>query len=164
MRSRRFVGVLLFALGFGSAFLMRLPSTQAASRERVIQGNLKYIVGDRGDFQLIYPKPNKNDVFVVVGRNLGKASQRRVSWHRGKLSFTKEQRTSLTIFSLTPVMKVTAQFENPCGPPVLCPFPDEPPRGPIPPRPTLSEEQLALDKSDLAFLGPDLGPERPPRF
>src|SRR5262245_56042799 len=161
MRSRRFAGILLFALGFGSAVVMRIPSTQAASREGVVEGNLKYILSDRGDFQLIYSKPNKSDIYVAVGRNLLKASERRAALHRGKITFVKEQRKSLTIFRLTPVMRVTAQFSNPCGPPELCPFPPDP----EPPRPgprPFGDQEIALDQYNFEFLGPDLA--RQPGF
>jgi len=131
---------------------MKLPSTQAASKEGVVEGNLKFVNGERGDFQLIYSKPNKSDIFVAVG--LG--SQKQATWHRGKITFTKEQRKSLTIFRLTPVMKVTAQFANPCDAPELCPFPPDPEPRPGPgPRP-FSDEELAFDRSILTFLGPDL--------
>lgn len=151
MPNRWLAGVLLFALGFGSAMMMKVPSTQAASKEGVVEGNLRFVNGERGDFQLIYSKPNKSDIFVAVA--LG--AQRQATWQRGKVAFTKEQRKSLTIFRLTPVMKVTAQFANPCDSPELCPFPPDPEPRPGPgPRP-FSEEELAFNRSILAFLGPD---------
>ena len=43
MSRRWLAGAFLFALGFGSALLVKLPEADAAAKEEVVAGTLKYV-------------------------------------------------------------------------------------------------------------------------
>ena len=70
MKAHWLAGAVLFALGFGSAFLVKLPSADAAdtaAKELAIEGTpLKYVDGQ--DFKLIYPPGGKTEYLVATVR------------------------------------------------------------------------------------------------
>lgn len=142
MTTRWLAGAVLFALGFGSALLVRLPAADAAVKEEVVEGTLKYIDGE--DFRLKYPPGGKTDYLVAVARKPGApAPNPQVSYKVGEAVFSKKDLQSLTVFQVkplilwqaaSPAVKAAAAAVRPgrtirCGhPQIYCPLP--PPPGP----------------------------------
>ena len=144
MSGRWLAGAFLFALGFGSAFLTRLPAADAAAKEEVVAGTLKYV--DDKDFKLIYPPGGKTDYLVAALRKPGtKAADPQVSYKTGEAVFSKKDLQSLTVYEVKPLIQwqsgpsparktAAAAAFGPgrtirCGiPQVYCPLP--PPPGP----------------------------------
>lgn len=153
MSKRWLSGVLLFALGFGSAALVQLPSIHAAAKEVVIEGNLKYVDGN--ELQLIYPKPNKNDNYLAIvprKKKSDRSSGPQISFQTGKASFSKEDKEGMIIYRLTPVVIVKNNVTKPCNDPaVLCPLPPEP----LPP-PTFRQPSTQIAESfSYQFVKPE---------
>jgi hypothetical protein len=126
MSTRWLYGVLLFAFGFGSALLMRLPAADAAAKEGVIEGGLKYV--DGADFQLIHAAGDKNEYLVVVSRTpvSGTDLQPRVAYETEQAHISRERLQSLTIYRLVPLVRTLDRDIRKCRP-GLCPVPPEPP-------------------------------------
>jgi hypothetical protein len=150
MSTRWLPGILLFALGFGSAVLVRLPeadAADAAAEEGVVEGNLKFI--DGADFRLVYPPGGKTDYLIVVSRKSGtvKDSPPRISYHTGAAAFAKKDLQNVTVYHVKPLVIWTSGAETSgvekagaekasarrvgvfrCGSgPFLCPLPPIPP-------------------------------------
>ena len=146
MSTRWLSGVLLFALGFGTALLARLPEAGAASGQGVVSGSLKYING--ADFQLVYPPGGKASYLVVVSRKPGTVkalSEPQVAYKSGSAAYSKQNLDSLTIFEARPLAIWKGGDVIHCGDgPVQCILP------PPPPPPWLSYTFL---KSGAAPLG-----------
>lgn len=143
MFTRWLAGTLLFALGFGSALLTRLPVAGAASAEGVVEGSdLKYI--DGADLlQLINPSGGKTDFLVALSRKpaAAKVSGPQVSYVAGSASFSKKDLQSLAVYQVTPLIGWKSGSEKRgvakagetrlgvfrCGRPSICTLPPPPP-------------------------------------
>ena len=128
MKTRWLAGTLLFAFGFGSALLVRLPSADASSTQGVVDGTLKYIDGEDA-FELIYPPGETTDYFVVAARDPEAAQQPGVTYKTGGATFSKKGLRSLTVLRLTPLIVWKEDQDTlRCGNfPVLCVLPPPPP-------------------------------------
>ena len=109
MIARWLTGAILFVLGFGSAFLLRLPAADATGREVAVEGTtLKYIDGE--DFRLKYPAGGTADYLVAVVRNPGtSAAEAQISHKVGEAVFSKKDLQSLTVFQVKPLITLQPQ-------------------------------------------------------
>lgn len=126
MSTRWLAGLSLFVLGFGSASLVTLSAVGAASKEGVVEGNLKYI--DSDDFRLVYPSGGKNDYLVVVSRKPGtvKEPTPNISYATGLVRISKKGLQSLVVYKPIIIWKGDV---GRCGqgPFWWCPLPPPPP-------------------------------------
>jgi hypothetical protein len=148
MFTRWLAGTLLFALGFGSALLTRLPAADAASAEGVVEGSdLRYVDGTDA-LQLINPSGGKTDFLVALSRKpeAAKESGPQVSYVTGSASFSKKDLQSLAVYQVTPLIGWKSGAEKSgtakggaaksgetrlgvfrCGRPYICVLPPPPP-------------------------------------
>ncbi|HWN40661.1 MAG TPA: hypothetical protein VNW71_00480 [Thermoanaerobaculia bacterium] len=116
MSRRWLAGAFLFALGFGSAFLTKLPAADAAAKEVVVAGTLKYV--DDKDFKLIYPPGGKTDYLVAVSRKPGTAAANpQVAYKTGEAVFAKKNLQSLTVYEVKPLIQWQSAPQGATGPP-----------------------------------------------
>lgn len=109
MSGRWLAGAFLFALGFGSALLVKLPAADAAAaakeeKEEVVAGTLKYVDGK--DFKLTYPPGGKTEYLVAAVRKPGtKDAGPQVSSKTGEAVFSKKDLQILTVFEVKPLIQ-----------------------------------------------------------
>ena len=106
MKARWLAGAVLFALGFGSAFLVRLPAADAAAREVAIEGTpLKYVDGQ--DFRVRVPAGVKTEYLIAVARKpgAGVTLEPQISARTGEAVFAKKGLQTLTVFEVKPLIQ-----------------------------------------------------------
>jgi hypothetical protein len=125
MSKRWVAGVLLFALGFGSAFLVRLGSAEAqgTSSGEAEKGSLRYTVGNEFTLTNI----SKNKAYLAVARGKG-GNEPQLLNKFGAAVFSKKD--PVYVYRLTPVGVWGEARFRPCHDWELCPVPQ-----PIPPPP-----------------------------
>jgi hypothetical protein len=131
MSIRRLAAVLLFPLGFCSAFLVRSQAADVTAREGTIVGKLRY--KETGtDFQLIRPADDQVSYLVVVAAK-GNDATPRVAYPSGDLTIRKADARSVGIYQVIPLatVRIGSPFSNAlkCRP-AYCPLPPDP--GPLP--------------------------------
>ena len=145
MKHRWLAGIVLFSLGFGSAFLMRLTAADTPPKEGIVEGQLKFVDGAE-TFSLTDGAGGKG-YLIVVTRNVGvlQGGEPLVSYKKGAAAVAKKDLQTLGIYRLTPAGVWQSGSFRPCNEalPDDCPLP----RMPQPPPPPLQE------MSHL-FLGP----------
>ena len=154
MSGRWLAGAFLFALGFGSALLVRLPAANAANtadvpaREVAVEGTpLKYVDG-QDDFRLKVPAGVKTEYLIAVARKPGTGVilDPQISDRTGEAVYSKKGLQTLTIYEVKPLIQwqstprpsatraaaAVAAFGRTvrCGRDTYCPLPP-PPRPPI---------------------------------
>ncbi|MFL6260921.1 MAG: hypothetical protein ACJ76Y_14530 [Thermoanaerobaculia bacterium] len=139
MSIRRLAAVLLFPLGFCSAFLVRSRAADVTAREGTIVGKLRY--KETGtDLQLIHPADDKVSYLVIVAEK-GKAAAPRVAYPNGDLTLRKTDVQVVGIYQVIPVATVRLPRPSPSSIPDIlkcrpsyCPLPPDPgpPPGPGP--------------------------------
>jgi len=122
---RWLAGVLLFALGCGTALLIKVPAVGAASQEGVVEGSLKYVDGE--DFRLIYPSGDKTEYLVVVSRSPGTTTEMPITSQSGLAVFSKKKLERLTIYRVTPLLTWKGGLIGKCDGEDYCPLPPPPP-------------------------------------
>jgi hypothetical protein len=138
MSKRWFAGVLLFALGFGSAFLVRLGSAEAQpTSSGEVETGLRYTVGN--GFTLAN---TGNKAYLAVVTSTGGAGPQ-ILQKSGTAEFSKKD--TVNIYRLVPVGIWATKF-RPCHEWELCPAPSPEP----PPPPPLRLSALFLKPRDLA--------------
>lgn len=149
MYGRWLAGAFLFALGFGSALLVRLPAADAAdapAKEVAVEGtSLKYVDGQ--DFRLKIPAGVKTEYLIAVTRKAGAGvtPEPQISAWTGEAVYSKKGLQSLTVFEVKPLIQWQSTPSRQsasraalvlggvirCGQPqAYCPLPP-PPRPPI---------------------------------
>ena len=109
MKARWLAGAVLFALGFGSALLVRLPAADAAdvpAREVAIEGTpLKYVDGQY--FRLKVPAGVKTEYLIAVARKpgAGVTFEPQISARTGEAVFSKKGLQTLTVFEVKPLVQ-----------------------------------------------------------
>ena len=109
MKARWLAGAVLFALGFGSALLVRLPAADAAdapASEGTIEGTpLKYVDGE--DFRVKVPAGVKTEYLITVARKpgAGVTPEPQISARTGEAVFSKKGLQTLTIFEVKPLVQ-----------------------------------------------------------
>ena len=130
MSIRWLAAVLLFPLGFGSAFLVRSQAADAPPGEGTIVGKLRY--RDTGtDLQVIRAANDPVSYLVVVATKGNGTPQ--VAYPNGGLTIPKTDARSVGIYQVIPLAKIRVGTPLPsplkCRP-SYCPLPPEP--GPLP--------------------------------
>ncbi|HEX5716687.1 MAG TPA: hypothetical protein VF179_11060 [Thermoanaerobaculia bacterium] len=118
MKARWLAGAVLFALGFGCAFLVRLPAADAANaanaantadvpaKEVAIEGTpLKYVDGQ--DFRVKVPAGVKTEYLIAVARKpgAGVTLEPQISAKTGEAVFSKKGLQTLTVFEVKPLIQ-----------------------------------------------------------
>lgn len=157
--SARWLGsILLFALGFATAFLIRLPVADATAIQGAVGGNLKYVEGDK-DFQFVYPPGQDTSPYLVIGtRKPGtvKGPAPLVSFQTGRLSVAKQNLVSLTICEVKPLLLLKEGRGIRCDQ-AYCPLPPEP----LPPGPPLQPKPPITIPPDFFYNFLKAGPDAP---
>ena len=131
MSHRWLAGILVFALGFGSAFLMRIGRADAAPTDGEVEPGLAYS-DSATSFKLVNSGTKNYLVIVTRKQSMIPTSDPLVTYAAGSSTFSKDYLQSLRIYRVTPVgeLQVTGGF-RPCnGGPDDCPLPQ-----PLPPPP-----------------------------
>lgn len=112
MKARWLAGAVLFALGFGSALLVRLPAADAAdaadvaARDVAVEGTpLKYVDGQ--DFRLKVPDGVKTEYLIAVARKpgTGVTLEPQISARTGEAAFSKKGLQTLTVYEVKPLIQ-----------------------------------------------------------
>jgi hypothetical protein len=115
MSGRWLAGAFLFALGFGSALLVRLPAADAANaanaadaapKEVAVEGtSLKYVDGQ--DFRLKIPAGVKTEYLIAVTRKAGTGVtlEPQISAKTGEAVYSKKGLQSVTVFEVKPLIQ-----------------------------------------------------------
>lgn len=112
MKARWLAGAVLFALGFGSALLVRLPAAvaantaAAAAKEVAIEGTpLKYVDGQ--DFRVKVPAGVKTEYLIAVARKpgAGVTLESQISARTGEAVVSKKGLQTLTVFEVKPLIQ-----------------------------------------------------------
>jgi hypothetical protein len=128
MSTRWFAGLFLFALGFASALLLRLPAASAGAVSGIVEGTLKY-VDEKDQISLVYPEGGGGDYLVIASGKTGPedGSAPQVSYEAGVAKFLKSDVQSLLVLRLTPVALWQGELIRCDDQPVLCALPPRPP-------------------------------------
>jgi hypothetical protein len=137
MTKRWITGILLFALGCCSSFVVRLAAAAAASPREGNVERLHYVDG-ASDFTLTYPTGNTSGAayLVMATRKPGTPQPAAVqaAYLTGSLAVAKKGLQSVTIFRVTP-LGVWQDGYRPCHNLSDCPVPRPLPRPPSPIKP-----------------------------
>jgi len=111
MKAHWLAGAVLFALGFGSALLVRLPAAantaDVAAKGVPIEGTpLEYVDGSQ-DFRVRIPAGVKTEYLVTVARKPGPGVtlEPQISAKTGEAVFSKKGLQTLTVFEVKPLIQ-----------------------------------------------------------
>jgi len=111
MSSRWLAGTILFALGFGSAHLVRLPEVGAAEPvAELVDRNLKF----QGSSPIRFENPSAGSFYLILGTKGPKREVKsaQLITKAGKADFSTEGLDGVTAFRLLPTAKWDLKSQN----------------------------------------------------
>lgn len=131
MRSRWMIGFTLFALGFGTAFLLRLPRAEGSDGWKWYEPELG--VQDLPDRIAVHNASSAYSYLMMVQPKTGSDPEPPATFGEGTATVPKTGLASVTIYRLEPVALWMPPGFRPCSGPIDCVL--------IPPLPPLPQPQ-----------------------